>query len=152
MTYLLILKKQKMTTTSKGFTLIELLVVISIISMLASTVLASVNSARRKAKYARTKVDIRQFMQLVDIARGESGRTFEQITGSLCTECACRGKGNAQLIPRTDVCWTSYQAALNALNNAAGGTIIFNQAITDPFGAPYLFNENEGEGGRLFYR
>lgn len=37
----------------KGFTLIELLVVISIISLLASIVFASLNSARGKARYAR---------------------------------------------------------------------------------------------------
>ncbi|MBI3443015.1 MAG: prepilin-type N-terminal cleavage/methylation domain-containing protein [Candidatus Sungbacteria bacterium] len=37
----------------RGFTLIELLVVILIISLLASIIFASVNSARNKANYAR---------------------------------------------------------------------------------------------------
>lgn len=42
----------------KGFTLIELLVVVSIISLLASTVLASLTSARSKARDAKRKEDI----------------------------------------------------------------------------------------------
>ncbi len=42
-------------STKKGFTLIELLVVISIISLLSSVVLSSLNTARNKAKIAAGK-------------------------------------------------------------------------------------------------
>jgi prepilin-type N-terminal cleavage/methylation domain-containing protein len=48
----------------KGFTLIELLVVVAIISLLSSVVLASLNSARKKARDARRQMD----MHTLDIA------------------------------------------------------------------------------------
>lgn len=56
-----------------GFTLIELLVVISIISLLASIVFASLNSARGKARYARVLSDFDQIRTAAELdadARG----------------------------------------------------------------------------------
>lgn len=49
-----------METNTRGFTLVELLVVISIISLLSSVVLTSVNSARAKARDARRRADVNQ--------------------------------------------------------------------------------------------
>ena len=50
---------------NKGFTLIELLVVIAIIGVLSSVVLASLNSARNKAKDAAIKVAVGQMANLM---------------------------------------------------------------------------------------
>ena len=57
----------KNSKKSKGFTLIELLVVIAIIGILSSVVLASLNSARKKARDARRLADIKQVQTALDL-------------------------------------------------------------------------------------
>jgi prepilin-type N-terminal cleavage/methylation domain-containing protein len=51
----------------KGFTLIELLVVISIISLLSSIVLASVQDARNKAKGTAFRQHVGEFIKAVEL-------------------------------------------------------------------------------------
>jgi len=53
--------------TKRGFTLIELLVVIAIIGILSSVVLASLNTARVKARDARRISDIRQIQLALEV-------------------------------------------------------------------------------------
>ena len=58
---------------SRGFTLIELLVVISIISLLSSVVLTSLNSARAKARDARRLADIQQIKLALELYYDDNG-------------------------------------------------------------------------------
>ena len=53
--------------SARGFTLIELLVVIAIIGVLATVVLASLNTARRKSRDARRLSDVKQIQLALEL-------------------------------------------------------------------------------------
>lgn len=67
-----------MSARTRGFTLIELLVVIAIIGMLSSIVIASVNTARSKAKDATIKSEMLQLANLAELNYSDYG-TYQQL-------------------------------------------------------------------------
>lgn len=69
-----------MSTRNRGFTLIELLVVIAIIGVLSSVVLASLNTARTRAKDAAVKTGVRQFVTLLQLEYTDTG-SYEALQG-----------------------------------------------------------------------
>lgn len=76
----------------RGFTLIELLVVIAIIGVLASVVLASLNSARQKSRDVRRIADIKQ-LQLALEMYFDSCRQYPNVL-ALTTANGCSGSTN----------------------------------------------------------
>lgn len=73
-----------------GFTLIELLVVIAIIGVLASIVLASLNTARRKSRDARRISDVKQIQLALELCfdagtacNGTESNSYPDGTGEL---------------------------------------------------------------------
>lgn len=61
---------------ARGFTLIELLVVIAIIGVLASIVLASLNTARKKSRDARRLADIKQVQLALELYFDGNSSTY----------------------------------------------------------------------------
>ncbi|MDB5266885.1 MAG: prepilin peptidase dependent protein type pilus assembly protein PilA [Parcubacteria group bacterium] len=67
-----------MRTHTHGFTLIELMVVISIIGLLASVIISSLNVARQKGRDGAIKQQIGQLRTLIELNYSEYG-TYSQI-------------------------------------------------------------------------
>src|SRR3989338_4058187 len=88
-----------------GFTLVELLVVISVIGLLASVILVSLNSARTKARDSRRKADLAQITKALELyydtyggyptsAWNDGGAVNYTVFSSLCNQV-----NFAQLMP-----------------------------------------------------
>lgn len=81
---------------ARGFTLIELLVVIAIIGILASIVLASLNTARRKSRDARRIADVRQIQLALELYADANNQLYP---ANIYTACGTAGSLCPTFIP-----------------------------------------------------
>lgn len=68
-------------TKNKGFTLIELMVVMSIISLLSSIVLVTLNNVKNKAKDAVIKQELRELVNLAYLIHPEYQNGYDNMQG-----------------------------------------------------------------------
>lgn len=83
--------------SQQGFTLIELLVVISIIGLLSSIVLASLNSAREKALDAQTIQHVRSIQNAIALEVSENG-SYPIPTGGSVGGFRCLGPSGTSCV------------------------------------------------------
>ena len=103
-----------MQTKSRGFTLIELLVVIAIIGILASVVLASLNSARDKGEDAAIKSNLNNARAQAALFYEDNARSYDGVCAA--AQSATPG-GIADLITAS----TGGGAAIAACNDDVDG-------------------------------
>lgn len=130
-----------------GFTIVELLIVIVVIAILAAITVVAYTGVQERARDSKIKSDISTIVRAIQAARTTEGKTLAEITGSGATGVVCWGKANGTdlaALAKTDGCWSSYYAALNVIGAASGANL---SSLVDPWGRPYLIDENEGWSG-----
>jgi prepilin-type N-terminal cleavage/methylation domain-containing protein len=123
----------KFITKSKqfsGFTIVELLIVIVVIAILAA--ISVVASQFKKA------------ISAARIATGDRPLQFTTLSTGTAGSCMSKPAGTdlATLDKATDSCWVAYNNSLQRISNASGINI---NNLTDPWGRPYVLDENEQE-------
>lgn len=157
----------------QAFTLIELLVVIVIISLLAGmsvvTLIGYQEKARIVAQLANLRSSINELLVLridyenggitatelmqkdlavvelaINVGRLQTKQNLIDITGNTCSDCICRNFDFISPIAGpAQACIDRWEMILNAIK--ATSEIDLNFMGTDPWGSPYLVDENEGE-------
>lgn len=116
-----------------GFTLIELLVVISIIGLLASIILASLNTARAKARDARRRTDLQQISKALEFYF-DANNSYPTTSGAWWGNCSAYGSkgtsGSDGWVPNVAPTYISV-LPLDPRPNGAGGCYLYNSNGTD---------------------
>lgn len=118
----------------QAFTLVELLAVIIIIGVLSLVIIFAIRQTSFNAKIARKDADLKLILTAIEAKRAENSTILFNITKDWCSACQCISNGNT---PQSAGCISRMQTAYQNLG--------FNQIQLDPWGNPYMIDENELE-------
>ena len=123
----------------RGFTLIELLVVIAIIGILASVVLASLNSARDKGANAAAKSSLNNTRAQAELYYDSNNRTYTTVCTAGTNNIANQLNAADNAVTAADVCFDTAAgwAASIQLNASEGyycvdSTGVATTTVADP--------------------
>lgn len=134
-----------------GFTIVELLIVIVVIAILAAISVAAYTGVQDKSRTSKINVDLSTLNKAIQAARINSGEVaLRYITNSTGTAGNCMSKPAgtdlATLDQATDSCWIAYRASMQAISTASNINVT---GLLDPWGRPYVLDENEKEGASV---
>lgn len=131
------LKFIKKEGKNHGFTLIELLVVIAIIGILASVVLASLNSARRKSRDARRLADVKQLQVALELYFDANSGNYPALLSALSGATGCGSSSCISVVPKppsgsgqSDYAYSAFGASATACTSYHIGAVM--EETTNP--------------------
>lgn len=117
-----------------AFTLVELLVVITIIGVLSLVIAFAIRQTSLNAKNARKEADLKSILTAIESKRAEKSTVLINITKYHDSAGDCIKNGHT---PQDATCLARMKSTYQSLG--------FNKIQTDPWGNPYMIDENERE-------
>ncbi len=129
---------------NKAFTLLELVIVLGIIGVIATIGAASFRSTIDDTRVSSAETDLEDIKKSVETARVRTGQLFGQITGNYCSFCnACNTGADLKNVPASNPCMVRWMNVVNTVSASGYGDI--TDYTRDPWGSPYVVDENDGE-------
>lgn len=125
-----------------GFTIVEVLIVLAIVGVMLAGVMLATTQIRESQRRNQANKELNTIVEAAILARQYKSNRLQIVTGSGCSRCICPAP--PATVDSSPACISGWNTALTRIS--ASGLDISN-LDKDPWGSPYLLDENEGESG-----